>query len=1397
MSSKKKKQYEEDMTERIESMENVIRKHKKDIEKIIENYEQKIEENERKNKKEIDNVMKKIEELETQIASNRNQNNIPRRHILEENLRSSNIEISKPVFYGNNKDQHPIDFLQNLEEYFKIKQMSKEEKLIIIRDCLKNTAGNWFATIKFQIREYAEFRNAFIDEFWSREIQIQTWSNCLNTSQVPNNITYREHFSQWSAKLRHLQVPQISEEEIVTNIASHYPGYLRAILISMPEKSIISAMKVLSAEEHRREKIESPNTENNYNNIAQRNNNNWRSQNTNQNNKTSNDYRRTRYNDNTQRSPNNQNYQNNQQNQEERVNQITMEQTPITETNDTTMTRHTINQIQTTNTSLSPYIKCNIEGEEILLLVDTGATISVLTKEVIDRAIHKNNKIPQLPISGVKISNAVGKQICKVTKQVFCECQIGDAFIFANFIQVDGLNEKGILGADILNKYDAQINFDSHIIQMKIEGEIHSIPFADKAPKKMMEEEMIQNINITEQEKSSNNILLSKEEKIVFDNLLNKYKEVFSKNPGRIKNNECHIRISKGNPIYQRPYPIPVSKITKVDTEIKRMLDLDIIEQSNSPWSSPIVAIEKKNGDIRVCIDARKVNTRIIPDRESPMNIDDIILKFQGAKYLSSIDLTAGYWQCQLAKNSREITAFLHKGRNFQFKVLPFGLVNSVAEFQKIIDKVLGPNILQFAAVYVDDIHIMSTSFEEHIYHLQMILNKFKEFNVTINMDKSQFFRSQVTFLGHIISEKGITMDPDKIQTIKNFQPPKNKKQIQSFLGFINFYRKYIKDLSKYTEVLSNLTKKGTTWTWENEQQTAFETIKEEFLQDIIMEYPDFKKTFFLNTDASLTHLGVELYQIDDRGRRRTIGFASRTLKDAERRYCTTELELLAIVFGCKKFRNYILGYETILLTDHKALTFLQSCQLLNDRLVRWAIKLQEYNLKIQYIPGKENIGADTLSRYPQSPEDQYTRKETVIAINKLLLTEYSKDLKEKFQRLQQLQKEDDKIRKLIQRTSSADNKYFIIEKGLLFIKLMSGQHRIMIPQNMSKQLIKETHEQYGHMGTFKIYQLLKTEYQFSNMYRIIKQFIRSCDKCQKAKVNNQISRGPMLSILPEEPLHIVSLDLIGPLPRGQGGAKYIVVFLDVFSKYIRLYPIKRALTDVILKKLIQYYIPKTGKMKNLLTDNGTQFTSHKWKTELQKNNIKPMYTTTYHPEGNPVERANREIGRILRTYCHDKHTNWVKWLDSIEYWINNTTHSTTGYNPNQILFGQRNTLVSNKIIQFPEQYEEAKEQIIEIVRKNLYTNAEKRKMKHDKGKKFPTYQAGQQILVKDHKLSCATDNVIHKFFLIYKGPYTITKIRDNNTVEIEDQQGRINSYNMKSIKRYYPPDPGETMEDH
>lgn len=224
-----------------------------------------------------------------------------------------------------------------------------------------------------------------------------------------------------------------------------------------------------------------------------------------------------------------------------------------------------------------------------------------------------------------------------------------------------------------------------------------------------------------------------------------------------------------------------------------------------------------------------------------------------------------------------------------------------MAEFQKILDIVLGPEVLQHTVVYVDDIHIASKSFSEHMMHLTQIFERFRQFNVTINKSKSEFLRRQISFLGHIITAQVITMDPEQIKTIQNFAPTRNKKQVQSFLGFINFYRKYIRNLSQLTGIISKLTKKEQKWEWTEAQQSAFEKIKQTFLEDIIIQYPDFNKPFYLATDASTTHVGAGLYQLNELGLHRSLGFASRVLNPAESRYCTTEIELLAVVFACKK----------------------------------------------------------------------------------------------------------------------------------------------------------------------------------------------------------------------------------------------------------------------------------------------------------------------------------------------------------------------------------------------------------------------------------------------------------------------------------------------------------------
>lgn len=269
--------------------------------------------------------------------------------------------------------------------------------------------------------------------------------------------------------------------------------------------------------------------------------------------------------------------------------------------------------------------------------------------------------------------------------------------------------------------------------------------------------------------------------------------------------------------------------------------------------------------------------------------------------------------------------------------------------------------------------------------------------------------------------------------------------------------------MSQLTSTLNNLTRKDVIWKWGKNKEHAFNQIKQHFLADIIIQYPNFKRKFFIYTNASTTHLGAELFQIDEEEQHQTLGFVSRTLSKAERNYSITELELLAILFACKKFRMYILGHESYILTDHKALTFLKIWHILNAKLLRWTLTLQEYNLNIIYITGKNNIAADTLTRYPQ---DDFTNPQKNIVINKLQLKTFSNQLYKNFQRITELQNTDNFVRNQV---VPKENQHFIKYLGKWFTK--RPPHRLVISENLVSQLIVEIHQHFVHVGSYKTLQ--------------------------------------------------------------------------------------------------------------------------------------------------------------------------------------------------------------------------------------------------------------------------------------------------------------------------------------
>jgi len=474
MGPRKKKQNEDDVTDRLEAMENILKKFKKEIEKIKEFCDEKTE----KIEENCNNIIKKLESCENRIKTieeNYKEILIELERIETMNINTKpaysaqvqrteilhNMEISKPTFFGNHRDQHPKDFLNRLEEYFAIKQTYIGEKIIVVGDCLKSAAFSWFSTVRFQLSNYDDFKHAFMDEYWSRDIQIQVWSQCLNINQIPKNVSYREHFATWATKLRHLEVPRLSEPEIVKHIAKHYPGYLRAILVSLPDRTILAAMKVLGEEEHDRSYKDRyiNNTQSDWSHQESN-----TSQDSNKQQQNNDQKESNRQNGGTNYRPQNNKWSNKKDNQyssrenNQQINRVNVEVTeevPEKTNERSNEITHAVNNIPINGKTVSPYIQCRIEGEPVQLLVDTGATISVLTKEIIDKIIQNNSRVPVLPVNGVQISNAVGKKICKVSKQIFCACKIGSATIYANFVQVENLNEKGIIGADVLQQYSS------------------------------------------------------------------------------------------------------------------------------------------------------------------------------------------------------------------------------------------------------------------------------------------------------------------------------------------------------------------------------------------------------------------------------------------------------------------------------------------------------------------------------------------------------------------------------------------------------------------------------------------------------------------------------------------------------------------------------------------------------------------------------------------------------------------------------------------------------------------------------------------------------------------------------------------------------------------------------
>ena len=462
---------------------------------------------------------------------------------------------------------------------------------------------------------------------------------------------------------------------------------------------------------------------------------------------------------------------------------------------------------------------------------------------------------------------------------------------------------------------------------------------------------------------------LTEQDKQEFYRLVRKYQAQFlfnKKDFGRTGLVQHEIHTGDHTPIKQQPCREPLGMKDVIKQEIEKMKNADVIEPSNSPWASPVVLVKKKDGSVRFCVDYRKLNAVTEKDAYPLPRIDDNLDSLQGARWFSTLDLASGYWQVEMSEKDKAKTAFCTKYGLYQFKVMPFGLCNAPGTFERLMETVLRGMQWERAVLYLDDIIIFSKDISQHLERLEEVLQRLKNANLTLKPSKCHFFKKQVEFLGHIVSEEGVKTDPMKIKAVQEWPIPRRVKDVRSFLGLPGYYRRFIKDYGSIVKPLHELTERTTPFVWSEERERAFQQLKDALTSTPILGYPSAEDgdEFILDTDASNCHIGAALSQWQ-RGTEKVIAYGSKVLSKQERNYCVTPRELLAVVHFVVQFRHYLLGRKFKLRTDHGALIWLFNFKQPEGQVARWLEQVSEFHFDIIHRPGILHSNSGGMSRRP------------------------------------------------------------------------------------------------------------------------------------------------------------------------------------------------------------------------------------------------------------------------------------------------------------------------------------------------------------------------------------------------------------------------------------------------
>ena len=560
---------------------------------------------------------------------------------------------------------------------------------------------------------------------------------------------------------------------------------------------------------------------------------------------------------------------------------------------------------------------------------------------------------------------------------------------------------------------------------------------------------------------------LTKDQQYRLEKLIKEYHDIFASNPKKpalVRNAEHRIITGDALPVKRKPHRIPEAWHKEVNTQIQEMLDNEIIRPSASPWNAPIILVKKKDNSMRFVCDFRGLNDATKKDSYPLPHVRDVIDKMNGARYWSTLDAASAYWSVPLAEPDREKTAFSVPRGKFEFNVTPYGLCNAGATYQRMIDVTLSGLPSERVLAYMDDIIVYSKSFDEHLESLNQVFNSLRSSSISLKLSKCVFASEQVDFLGFNLSAAGIRPQSRLTEAIDKYQRPDSKKSLKGFLGLAGFYRSFIPNFAHVSQPLNSLTSNDTPFMWTNECEKAFGALKSALMSEPVLEFPDFSRQFIVEVDASNYAIGGVLSQLGSDDQEHPIAYFSTALQKSQQNWSATTKESFALVMAIRHWHVYLAGRPFILKTDHNPLVFLCSQQDPRGKIGRWINELEEFDYRIQYIPGKDNVKADALSRNtaanPDQPEPEFDHK--IYAL-------YTQNVNFKKQ-LAAEQLQDSMIQNAMHSFASHEpikngrlkrvQQQLRIENGIL---LKSG--RPVVPTSLRKSIVAEYHNT-AHFGT-------------------------------------------------------------------------------------------------------------------------------------------------------------------------------------------------------------------------------------------------------------------------------------------------------------------------------------------